>query len=449
MGANHFSQSVFGAEPEQVREILVRWLRAKGFEEQPGEPLAPLDPEHERGLILAWKGDRVVVLYDHLAEQPRLLFELKKLPVPVLDYWMHDSDIWGYQLWRDGAVIDAFHSDPAYFGGYEDIAGPRDIPALCAAVGVSGREGEIEALQRKKAVFTEEISAKFVEVLGVAPAAAQYGYAASGTWPTRGFQQSRLWFRHADWDPMAGWDVDQLRVEVIDPATAWQADLSDEERAEYEAQMRRAQWMGRLMQVVLWPISLATRAWFWWKMRAMRAEIERRQQAGEPLVDPVTQHYEMAFEVEGGRMVNPTHGCSMPVPDGGVVTDYHRAKISPGTVFRFQWGEQHLALNAMMPKAAQQMCRFGPADSEVAEEELEAGDRAVRWIEVVWDASFGPDQESRRQWRVLAFVAGPRAVYQLSAGHSNPPDPEFVAACKAAVTGLRFHETDSPSQEEA
>ena len=135
MGANHFSQTVFGVDPEQTKELLVRWLRAKGYELQECAPLTALDPAHERGIQLAWNEDCTVILYSHLEEQPRLVFELHKLGGAVLDYWMHDSDIWGYQMWQQGKCIDAYHSNPTYFGSFEDIEGPRDIPALCQAVG--------------------------------------------------------------------------------------------------------------------------------------------------------------------------------------------------------------------------------------------------------------------------------------------------------------------------
>ncbi len=440
MGANHFSQTVFGVDPEQTRELVVRWLRAKGYELQEGAPLTTLDQAHERGVQLAWRGDTTVILFSHLQEQPRLVFELKKLGGYVLDYWMHDSDIWGYQMWERNKCIDAFHSNPAYFGGFEDIEGPRDVPALCEAVGLAGQASSIAKLQKKKsAIFAESVSSKFVKALGAAPAASQYSYTASMPWPGKGFESERLWFRKVAWDPMKRFNVDQMRFEVLDPSTAWQADMSDEEKADVAQQMKSAQRMVTVLGWLLWPLQQLMRPWIWWQMRKLKSNMDAAEATDAAPPAPDWSDYERAFEVEGGRLVSQNHRCSITLPDGAEVQEMDQIRMQPATVFGFTVGETRVQCTATLPSAVQAMTRFGPAGSSIEEERFESEQGTVRWVEVEWEMPPHPQQETPLpMWRMMAFVAGPQAVYQFSAMEKAPVSPALKAACRAAIESLRF-----------
>lgn len=440
MGANHFSQTVFGADPERVRELLVRWLRAKGFDLQDTEPLTALDPQRERGLLLASKGEVTVVLYGAMTEFPRLLFELKKLDRPVLDYWMHDSDIWGYQLWHQGSVVDAFHSNPAYFGGFEDIEGPRDLPALCRTLGAEPHLDTLTALQKRKATFAEGPSTDFVRHLGAEAAASQYGYGLEIGWPPEGWTTEHLWFREADWDPMNTWTVDRIRVTRFDP-DAWKADYSPEELEAMEVQQRRTVWLGKLMGWLLWPVMLPFRIGMWWQLRKIRKEAEARIARGDAPVQPVTDWFadrEPAVTLDGRTLHNPTHGATLELPEGATVEDHHRIALGSGSAFRFAVGESQVLCTAMMPSQADQSVTLGMVEMESDEQTLELGPHRVRWFLRRWDNPHVVEGAPTRMWQALAYVRGPRAVYQFQASGQDEPDPTLIDALKQAVASLRF-----------
>ncbi|MGB7537959.1 MAG: hypothetical protein WBM17_05435, partial [Anaerolineales bacterium] len=99
MGAFFSSHSLPGDVHELVDQKLGDWLSRKGFAE-PADPILDLCPEGERAYYLFWSERWTVVLFSQLDEEERLLFELGNTGLPVLHLWLHDSDLWGYELYR-------------------------------------------------------------------------------------------------------------------------------------------------------------------------------------------------------------------------------------------------------------------------------------------------------------------------------------------------------------
>ena len=94
MGADIRTFCVRRANGQEVRELVVSWLAAKGFEPCDEPSLFPFDPETERGIVLAETPAWTTVAFSHAFEEgDRLVFELKKLEKPLLEVWVHDSDI--------------------------------------------------------------------------------------------------------------------------------------------------------------------------------------------------------------------------------------------------------------------------------------------------------------------------------------------------------------------
>ena len=90
MGATLRTFAVRRAGASDVRQSLVSWLRAKGFELADGPLLFPLDAETERRIVLSENQNWTIVAYSHEREEgDRLVFELRKLRKPLLEIWVY------------------------------------------------------------------------------------------------------------------------------------------------------------------------------------------------------------------------------------------------------------------------------------------------------------------------------------------------------------------------
>ena len=170
MGADLRTFSVRRASGQEVRDLVVSWLGAKGFQPCDETSLFPFDPEAERGVVLAETPDWTTIVFSHEFEEgDRLVFELNKLGKPVLDVWVHDSDIWGYRLHDDSKLIASFNSNPRYFGEPTELELPRngDPELLCEICDLSIASGDIASIQRKWAVFKENLVERFCTKIGV------------------------------------------------------------------------------------------------------------------------------------------------------------------------------------------------------------------------------------------------------------------------------------------
>ncbi|HEX6865185.1 MAG TPA: hypothetical protein VF414_20310, partial [Thermoanaerobaculia bacterium] len=176
MGGFYHSLSVPRSVCSQVESLVSSWLFARGFE-RAEDGVLDLDREAERGCLILWGDGWTTVLYSHFEEEDRLRLELEKLELPLLHVWLHDSDLWGYELYEEGDVVSAFHSNPRYFGGEIEAEGPNDTARIARAwFGDETRAGELLSLQKKKGIFMDPVCERFARWLGAPPAASQYAY---------------------------------------------------------------------------------------------------------------------------------------------------------------------------------------------------------------------------------------------------------------------------------
>src|SRR5205823_13955401 len=94
MGTFLHSLCVRTADYAEVKSRLLRWLSAKGYEPTDDAPLFPAVDGSKRGVCLLSNDRWVVVLYSKFAEEgDRLRFELIRPEWPILQVWVHDSDL--------------------------------------------------------------------------------------------------------------------------------------------------------------------------------------------------------------------------------------------------------------------------------------------------------------------------------------------------------------------
>src|SRR3954462_3490458 len=115
MGAYFDSIVVPGAAPESIRDLVVRWMSGKGFDLAAEPPILDQTEEWERGAVIASDPGGTVLLLSNADESDRVLWELQKLGKAALRLWLIGSDVWGYQLVEDGAVVASFSSNANYF----------------------------------------------------------------------------------------------------------------------------------------------------------------------------------------------------------------------------------------------------------------------------------------------------------------------------------------------
>lgn len=181
MGANLRTHWLPGVRIDDVEPAIGAWLSAKGFE--PIERPASVRVQHlgGRGVVLTENDRGVVIAYSEVwGEGDRLIFELCRLGPTLLECWLHDSDIWGYKLFRGSEVVASFCSNPRYFGGEQHdedairLGRNGDARLLTATLGISEKEQALRDLQVKRAVFAESLTDAFADLIEAPALALDY-----------------------------------------------------------------------------------------------------------------------------------------------------------------------------------------------------------------------------------------------------------------------------------
>lgn len=207
MGAFFTSYSIPGDVHEAVDQKIREWLSRKGFQEPP-DPVLDHCKEGERAYFLFWNDRWTIVLFSHFEEEERLLFELRNDGRPVLHLWLHDSDLWGYELFLKNRPLAAFNSNPKYFGAYEEPVAPNDIPLLMEQCSIRGLTvSEMEGLQKRKGIFKENACEAFAQAIGIGPASSQYGYHSEAEPAAPGFSVAHRRYRKRGFDPMRNFNL--------------------------------------------------------------------------------------------------------------------------------------------------------------------------------------------------------------------------------------------------
>jgi hypothetical protein len=420
VGTSFQSLVVRTSDYEEIKNRLVRWLSAKGFEQATGPALFERDREedNERGLCLMAKDASVVVHYSHVLEEgDRLRFELTRPDWPLLKIWAYDSDIWGYELFDDGEAVTDFCSNPHYFGRMSAAESPSsangDPERLCRALCLGPVEKEIAGLQRRRALFKEEVCRTFCRFIGVEPAGFDY----------RDFEGLV-----APLSIKAGeWQVDHLRFvergssasESVQPlhAIVWKpVEVPDEQALQAEAALRAyflplrvAFW---LLGVLLMPLILLMKLWF--RLYFVFSLLPRmiRQVEDESDRSPFHQLRSLVppeVRQEGSTLINDRHRCQITLPPG--------ADADPGSshwlhVFQFRVTGLTAYCRAIRPRMMHNILRESPYIRIVDDECFFVGDLQAR----AWTADTTHGGTTIEGYS--AVIQTPRAFYQFSL--SNP-----------------------------
>ncbi len=115
-----------------------------------------------------------------LAEVERVAKGLsKRIQMDVIALLLHDSDVFIYQAYRKGKLVDQFNSQPDYFGPVtaskrKKWAGNPDKLRALAPPGVTAER--IGRVLKKKVLFQEELTAAFARLMGISADRACTGF---------------------------------------------------------------------------------------------------------------------------------------------------------------------------------------------------------------------------------------------------------------------------------
>jgi hypothetical protein len=408
MGANLRTFAVRQADQDEVRHALVSWLGAKGFELYEEKRLFPFDAETERGAVLSETPDWAILAFSHAYEEgDRLVFELNKLRKPLLEIWVFDSDIWGYRLHDSGQLVASFNSNPRYFGGPEELELPKngDPELLRTVCELPVDAGQIAALQRQRAVFSESVSERFC--IGIGAEAAAYDY--------QDFEELRL--APGKHDTAGGVSVDCMffvrrsasrqtsapRLHDI-ALRAPAAPRVDPEMVEWQAQIQRQMlpltialrglmWGARAVSWIFGPLFL-----LWWRWKG-----PQQMRRGGLLAELQAFGVDSDVQRHGQRLVNRRHGCSFELPESAeLLPDF-----GPSAVFRFRTEDVHVHCDAVRPSRLREQLRIWPGAEILEDEKHFAGELPARSVLLRFSAG---DQTRQLSWHL---VQTPQAVYRF------------------------------------
>lgn len=435
MGADIRTFSVRRASGQEVRELVVSWLGAKGFEPCDEPSLFPFDPETERGVVLAETSDWTTIAFSQWFEEgDRLVFELKKLDKPLLEVWVFDSDVWGYKLHDSSGLVASFNSNPRYFGCPPELDLPKngDPELLCEVCDLSVEPGKIASIQGKRAVFKESVAERFCDEIGAAAAVCAYrDFDEVRLEPGRhttddGTKIERMFFVRSDRSRQSSArSLHEIVLRVpyapqVDPQMeAWQAEL-------------KAQLLPLiiLLRIVGWGFKLV-----FWLLRPffylwLRRKIVHHKNKGGILQELESLQDNPDVERQGTRLVNRRHGCSIEVPESAEqmpVIDMH-------AVFSFQIGGVHVSCAALRPSQLRQHSKLWPGAEILEDEKYFVGEFPARTIEL---KSALQEQTHQIIWHL---VETPQAVYRFQASGEGLSD-EVRQESRTAVESFRMEET--------
>ena len=441
MGAFFNSICIPGERPDEVRRALERWLSMRGYQLSGEPPLFDLDVESERSAFIVWNERWTILFFSQWEEERRLIRELQNGLTPLLYLWVHDSDIWGWDLFGPHGFLSSFSSDPRDTVSFGEEASGEERPAanpalLCSELDLDAEKArQIEGIQRRSAAFKEDVCRQLCELLELEPALASYDELETGALDSRleGWQSAQWMYFHYD-AARATFDgeldlhaldlEDAHRVSVYGPRPV---ELSPELLAEMEEMRRRA----RRTLLLLRPVSWLAGGW-----RRLRSLLRRPQKPkavakkddSAPVIDvrrteSATRH----------QIFNRRHAVRMLLPQG---VEPLEVSGKPASVTSFRAGETIVTCTARRLRHLSEVLRPPSLSTVERDRSYLVGGLPARHLLFRMPASrFVASTEPR--FLALHVVQTHRALYVFLYRYETAIDPWEEAAIEAAVASFR------------
>ena len=353
MGAFYNSICIPGRQRQPVRGSLLRWLGMRGFELCEQSLVFDLDGERERCAFLLSSDRWTLLFFSHYDEERRLIRELQTWSDRVLYIWVHDSEVWGYDLFDAAGFVGSFTSDPRAYLSFAEDSPVGDRPAadpeeVCRRLGLEDNASELGRIHRLRPVFQEEACRQMCKLIGAEPAMTRYDDLERGAWEALdGWRVEQLLFVHRDAmvDSRDVIDLHELNLEAAERISgAIERSGRIQIPPEVLAEMQRRQRRVRLTVLLLRPLSWVARSWKQMREGAARALRRPAEETPQELSYAATaSRYESSDIVEVRHLINERHRCRIRLAVGGEV---HSGSTKPASVFAFQIGETSVTCTA-------------------------------------------------------------------------------------------------------
>jgi len=442
MGVFYNTICLPGNHRSDVREHLERWLRVRGYEPRESTVLFDLE-DSERSAYLLGDASWTILFYSHWDEDRRLIHELQGIGVPVVYLWVHDSDVWGWDLFDTEGFAGSWSSNPRVHHSFpETPVGSVERPAmaienLCQHLGLDTEaSAALARLQGHQGAFQDEICAEFAHLLGISPAATSYDDLERGvSTHFEGWSSEHLFFTRPD---------DELDTESVDlhqhKVTRWipgphtrpdttQLEIAPELLREM-ARMRRRQ---RLAMVWIKPMAWLSRLWHrsaeaWtrlrWSLRTRLRAMER----------PASWLAETSYRCEGQRLINDRHGCLVDLPEDAAPAP---APSRPPLVFAFRTRRVNVTCTARRLQHLDEVLRRPSRSRVLRDEKYRVAALAARHVLFELPPQFiagGKDTSTLG----LHVVQTPIALYVFLYRHPGPPRPALEKTIHQVVESFRL-----------
>ena len=396
-------------------------------------PLVEIDDETQRGVFIYWNKQWTILLYSEFGEFERLGYELAKLKRPILFVWMHDSDLWGYQIEQDRKLIASFNSSPTYFGRAEETGLPTngDPDLLCQTFGLQGQEREIRKLQKSKSFFMEQVCEQFATMINARPAASCYEYVEQSHLEPEsiqfdGFEMEHLFFASdRAQQEMNGFDIHAKAVREFarDERGTGDANLPPEMRARLEHLQRQVGVMTFFFKVLFWPLKIVAwpvvqvmKLWLWFTFK--------RSSKQRGTTELLATNARRAFRVEGRLLINDRRRCRITLPEG--------VEPVPAwglTVFAFKVNNVQVTCRAARRKEVERYLTLRSPNAAtrytvLADENFMVGTMKAKSVLLKMEDEKSSKNVSATHYMGTCIVQLPELIYDFHYG-SNEPIPEL------------------------
>lgn len=426
MGASFFNFAVPTTDTAAVEMLLNAWLEHKGFVRRDVTPRFECHREHERGVFLITGSRWTVILYSHAIEEGRRLqFELGKLRLPSAQLWVYDSDHWGWRIFRDRKVVDAFYSHPTAEIGDEEANQPADgDPSVFAdAFGLDDKVNDLASIQRARALFKERLLERFCAAIGASGASLSYrdleeqylGFDANRD--LAGIKLRRLCFAREGYDgTTSSLRLHELKVEPRPQAKFAGPVIEPSPAVHLVGGAIRA-----ISLVVTWlflAIGFIRRPFSGSNMPRTMSGVQADAMAGrflDPAVGEIFRDLPPSMSRDGALLINNRHRCAITLPP-----DAQAGDLRGMDTFFFTLDGVDVACRAFAPDRAEHLRWL----FQTAEGDDLSDDRSFNAGEMPGRAIYSRTSRAGGTWfGFFAIVQAPNAIYQFSAQRQQEIPP--------------------------
>lgn len=448
MGAFYDSICLPGAVGDRVRETVDRWLALRGFVPVDEPMLFDLDGELERNVFVVSNARWTVVIFSKFEEERRLIREFQGWSDQVIYVWVQDSDTWGYDLFDPAGYFSSFASDPRSHQSFAeepmgDAGRPsRGVEPVSQWLGIPDKAAQLRRLERRSALFEEDICLEFCRLLGLEAAVVSYDDLERGSVQAlEGWTLDQWLYRHRDATAEAVPSLAEFSYGEDAVGTSLGHQSATDIIPELHREMAEVRRRSRNRWLLLAPVAWVARLW-----RRLRGEpsapLESLQQKGTGDAEGrrTLRHGTKGAGAESGLLANRRHRCQIVLASGVQAED---VSGRPSAVFAFRVGKTQVTCTARRRELLPQVLQR-PHRSKILEDEG-YGIRGLKARHVLFELPplylAGTREPS---FLGLHVVEAPQALYVFLYRMPDRPDPETAARIHETVRTFRILDDPPP-----